>query len=43
VEPAQHVRGAADVVATLGKPIHLDQVKVDDEEFEPLASRVTPA
>jgi len=43
VEVGQTVRGAADVIATLGKPIHLDQVKVDDEEFEPLASRVTPA
>jgi phosphatidylserine decarboxylase len=43
VEVGQTVRGAADVIATLGTPIHTDQVKVDSEEFEPLASRVTPA
>ena len=43
VEVGQTVRGAADVIAVLGKPIHTDQVKVDAEEFEPLASRVTPA
>jgi phosphatidylserine decarboxylase len=43
VEVGQTVRGASDVIVTLGKPIHTDQVKVDDEEFEPLASRVTPA
>jgi phosphatidylserine decarboxylase len=43
VEVGQTVRGAADVIATLGQPIHLDQVRVDDEEFEPLTRRVTPA
>jgi phosphatidylserine decarboxylase len=43
VEVGQTVRGASDVIVTLGKPIHTDQVKVDDGEFEPLASRVTPA
>jgi phosphatidylserine decarboxylase len=43
VEVGQSVRGAADVIATLGKPIHLDQVRVDDEEFEPLTRRITPA
>jgi phosphatidylserine decarboxylase len=43
VEVGQTVRGAADVIAVLGNPIHTDVVKVDDEEFEPLARRVTPA
>jgi phosphatidylserine decarboxylase len=43
VQIGQTVRGAADVIAVLGNPIHTDQVKVDDEEFEPLASRTTPA
>jgi phosphatidylserine decarboxylase len=43
VEIGQTVRGAADVIAVLGKPITTDQVKVDDEEFEPLAGRVTPS
>ncbi len=43
VEVGQTVRGAADVVATLGKPIHTQQRRVDDEEFEPLAHRQTPA
>ena len=37
------VRGAADVIAALGNPIHTDDVRVDDSEFEPLASRTTPA
>lgn len=36
------VRGAADVIATLGQPIR-GEVKVpDDEEFEPLVGRETP-
>ncbi len=43
VEVGQTVRGASDVVAILGKPIHTDQVKGDEEEFESLAGRVTPA
>ncbi len=43
VEVGQTVRGSADVIATLGQPIHTDQVKVDDQEFEPLANRITPA
>jgi phosphatidylserine decarboxylase len=43
VQVDQTVRGASDVIAVLGKPIHTDQVQVDDEEFEPLAGRVTPA
>jgi phosphatidylserine decarboxylase len=37
------VRGAADVIAVLGKPIHTDAVQVDDSEFEPIAGRTTPA
>jgi phosphatidylserine decarboxylase len=43
VEVGQSVRGAVDVIATLDNPIHTDKVQVDDQEFEPLASRVTPA
>jgi phosphatidylserine decarboxylase len=43
VEIGQTVRGASDVIATLGNPIHTDDVRVDDSEFEPLASRTTPA
>ena len=43
VEIGQSVRGAVDVIATLDNPIHTDKVQVDDQEFEPLASRVTPA
>src|SRR5688572_23062301 len=42
VEVGQTVRGAADVVATLGKPIHTQERRVDDEEFEPLVHRETP-
>jgi phosphatidylserine decarboxylase len=42
VSIGQTVHGAADVIATLGKPIH-GEVKVpDDEEFEPLVGRETP-
>jgi phosphatidylserine decarboxylase len=37
------VRGAADIVAVLGNPIHTLVKKVDDEEFEPLVGRETPA
>lgn len=43
VEVGQTVRGAADVVATLGQPIHTQERRVDEEEFEPLAHRETPA
>jgi phosphatidylserine decarboxylase len=43
VQIGDTVRGAADVIAVLGKPIHTDDVRVDDSEFEPLASRTTPA
>jgi phosphatidylserine decarboxylase len=37
------VRGGADVIAVLHKPIHTLVKKVDDEEFEPLVGRETPA
>jgi len=37
----QTVRGAADIVATLAKPIHT--TKVNDQEFEPIVGRETPA
>jgi phosphatidylserine decarboxylase len=43
VQIGDTVRGAADVIATLGKPIHTDAVQVDDSEFEPIAGRTTPA
>ena len=43
VRVGQKVRGAADVVVVLGKPIHTETVVVDDEELEPLAPRGTPA
>ena len=39
------VRGAADVIALLGKPIHTESTQPADvgEEFEPLVGRETPA
>jgi len=37
----QVLRGAADIVATLGKPIHTE--KLNTQEFEPLVGRETPA
>ncbi len=37
------VRGAADTIAVLGNPIHTVVRHVDDEEFEPLVGRETPA
>ena len=43
VQVGQTVRGAADIVATLGNPIHTQERRVDDEEFEPLVHRETPA
>jgi phosphatidylserine decarboxylase len=39
----QKVRGAADVIALLGKPIHTRTAGVDDSEVEPLVGRDTPA
>jgi phosphatidylserine decarboxylase len=43
VTVGQTVRGAADIIAVLGKPIHGVEKKVDGEEFEPLVGRETPA
>jgi phosphatidylserine decarboxylase len=44
VKVGQTVRGAADVIFTLGKPIHTTApAKVSDEEFERIAPRETPA
>ena len=43
VKEGQTVRGAADVIARLGKPIHtVERKTADDAEFEPLAPRQTP-
>jgi len=43
VKVGQVVRGAADVIVRLGKPIHtVERQPADDEEFEPLAPRETP-
>jgi phosphatidylserine decarboxylase len=44
VSVGQTVRGAADVIAVLGNPIHTQAKRpVDGEEFEPLIGRETPA
>jgi phosphatidylserine decarboxylase len=43
VEVGQSVRGAADVIARLGVPIHTVTHRVDREEMEPLHYRETPA
>jgi phosphatidylserine decarboxylase len=43
VQVGQPVRGAADVIATLGKPIHTLATRVDNTQFERLAPRETPA
>jgi hypothetical protein len=37
------VRGAMDVIATLGVPIHTSDRKNVGQEFEPLVGRETPA
>jgi phosphatidylserine decarboxylase len=42
VKEGQVVRGAADVIARLGNPIHTVTRTVDGEEFERLAPRETP-
>ncbi|HMB96280.1 MAG TPA: phosphatidylserine decarboxylase [Tepidisphaeraceae bacterium] len=39
----QTVRGAADIIAVLGQPIHGETKKLDSEELEPLLGRETPA
>jgi phosphatidylserine decarboxylase len=43
VTVGQKVRGAADVLAILGKPIHTHTAGVDGTEVEPLVGRETPA
>jgi phosphatidylserine decarboxylase len=43
VQVGQTVRGAMDVIAVLGKPIHTETRAADGEEFEPLVPRETPA
>src|SRR5207247_7353088 len=43
VKVGDSVRGAADVIAILGAPIHTTEKAVDSEEFEPLVGRETPA
>ena len=43
VTVGQKVRGAADVIAILGKPIHTHIAGVDTSEVEPLVGRDTPA
>jgi phosphatidylserine decarboxylase len=42
VEVGQNVLGGADVIATLGKPIHTEE-SAASEELEPLVPRETPA
>ncbi len=44
VKHGQVVRGGADAIARLGRPIHATGTKANaDEEFEPIAPRETPA
>jgi phosphatidylserine decarboxylase len=43
VKEGDTVRGAMDVIATLGKPIHTSDRRAVGEEFEPLVGRETPA
>ena len=43
VKVGDTVRGASDVVAVLGKPIHTDTVEANSDEVEPLVPRETPA
>jgi phosphatidylserine decarboxylase len=42
VRAGQTVRGAADVIATLGKPLHSERIVPDGEEFERMTPRNTP-
>lgn len=42
VTVGQTVRGASDVIAKLGEPIHTDRKESPDEEYEPLLQRETP-
>lgn len=43
VTVGQTVRGAADIIAILGNPIHTQSAEPVSEEFEPLVPRETPA
>jgi hypothetical protein len=43
VTVGQTVRGGSDVIVVVGKPIHTEEHRVDDEELEPLVGRETPA
>ncbi len=43
VKEGQVVRGGADVIARLGKPIHAAVPSINSAEFEPIAPRETPA
>ena len=43
VTVGQTVRGAADVIASLKNPIHTTKTRVNDEEFEKIVPRETPA
>lgn len=43
VAVGQKVRGAADVIARLGNPIHVTRPEPIDQEYEPIAQRRTPA
>jgi phosphatidylserine decarboxylase len=43
VTVGQKVRGATDVIALLGKPIHTRTHALDDSEVEPMIGRETPA
>jgi phosphatidylserine decarboxylase len=43
VKVGDNVRGGADVIAVLKNPMHTVVKQVDEEEFEPLVGRETPA
>ena len=43
VTVGQTVRGGADVIVVVGKPIHTEERRMDSEELEPLVGRETPA
>jgi hypothetical protein len=43
VKIGQPVRGAADIVALLGRPLQTETRAAGDEEFEPIVGRESPA
>jgi phosphatidylserine decarboxylase len=43
VKVGDTVRGASDVIAILGNPIHTRMKQINDEELEPIVGRETPA